>query len=354
MPPSKASTEPAKPASAAGIEGHLTAAWLTRGPLAVLLFPLSLIFTLLAGLRLAAYRLGLHRAKRLPVPVVVVGNITAGGAGKTPLTLYLATQLHALGRQPGIVSRGYGRKAGDVREVRGDSTAAEVGDEPLLLRRRSGCPVFVGRDRAAAGRALLAVHPECDMILCDDGLQYYALARDVEIAVVDRRGLMNGWRLPAGPLRESPRRLIQVDAVVLNGLAELATPSAPVFRMRLVAGRFYRLDDPTQTCDASALSGLRLHAVAGIGEPQRFFDQLAQLGLACVPHAFPDHHAYTASDLEFDGDAVLTTEKDAVKFAPFLAALPAQKPVWVLPVAAGLEPDLARFVLEKIDGRPPA
>lgn len=307
-----------------------------------------------AGLRRAAYGLGLRRAQRLPVPVVVVGNITAGGAGKTPLTLYLATQLSALGRRPGIVSRGYGRSTDDVREVRADSTAAEVGDEPLLLQRRGGCPVFVGRDRAAAGRALLAAHPQCDLILCDDGLQHYALARDVEIAVMDRRGLMNGWRLPAGPLRESSRRLATVDAVVLNGLPELALPSAPVFHMTLAACRFYRLDAPTLTCDASALSGLRLHAVAGIGEPQRFFDQLAQLGLACVPHAFPDHHAYTASDLEFDGDAVLTTEKDAVKFSPFLAALPAQKPVWVLPVAAGLEPDLARFVLEKLDGCPPA
>lgn len=338
----------------AGVEGQLTAAWRTRGLLAFLLLPLSLVFSLLAGLRRTAYWLGLCRVNHLPVPIIVVGNITAGGAGKTPLTLYLAAQLRALGRHPGIVSRGYGRDADDAREVRAESSVAEVGDEPLLLQRRSGCPVFVGRDRAAAGRALLAAYPQCDLILCDDGLQHYALARDIEIAVVDRRGLMNGWRLPAGPLRESSRRLATVDAVVLNGLPELALPSAPVFRMKLVAGQFYRLDDPAQTCDASALAGLRLHAVAGIGEPQRFFDQLAQLGLACVPHAFPDHHAYTASDLDFDGDAVLTTEKDAVKFSPFLAALPAQKPVWVLPVAAGLEPDLARFVLEKLDGRPPA
>ena len=338
----------------AGIEGRLTAAWRTRGLTAFLLFPLSLIFALLATLRRCAYRWGLRPVHRLPVPVVVVGNITAGGAGKTPLTLYLAQHLQALGRRPGIISRGYGRRRDAVDEVRLTSDVADVGDEPLLLRQRAGCPVFVGRDRAAAGRALLAAHPECDLILCDDGLQHYALARDVELAVLDRRGLMNGWRLPAGPLRESPRRLTGVDAVVLNGGGPLVVPHATVFRMWLQAEPCYRLDDATQTCDVQALRGLRLHAVAGIGEPQRFFDQLAALGLTCVPHAFPDHHAYCPADLDFDGDAILTTEKDAVKFAPFLAALPAGKPVWVLPVAAGLEPDLARFVLEKINGCPPA
>ncbi len=302
----------------------------------------------MALLRRAAYRAGLLRHERLSVPVVVVGNITVGGAGKTPLTLYLAERLGALGWRPGIVSRGYGGSADGCCEVFDHSGAASVGDEPLLLKQRSGCPVFVGRRRAEAARALLATHPDCNVILCDDGLQHYALQRDVEIAVLDRRGVMNGWRLPAGPLREPVSRLSEVDAVVLNGLAAAPTAGVAEFRMTLGGAIFYPLGDGTQSCNAAALQGRRLHAVAGIGEPQRFFDHLASLGLTAQCHAFPDHHAYRAEDLDFAGDAILTTEKDAVKFPE----LPL--PVWVLPVTAQVDPDLARFVLEKLDGRPSA
>lgn len=309
--------------------------------------PVAGVFFLLAALRRWAYRRSLLPSERLPVPVVVIGNIVAGGAGKTPLTLWLAQRLIELGRRPGIVSRGYGRHDGAVRKVGARDAAAQVGEEPLLLARRSGCPVFVGRDRAAAGRALLAAYPERDLILCDDGLQHYRLQRDVEIAVVDRRGLMNGWPLPAGPLREPARRLEGVDAVVLHD-HEMAC-RVPTFRMHLAGVRFYRLDAPATWADAAALVGLRLHAVAGIGEPQRFFDHLAALGLRCATHAFPDHHRYAAADLRFHGDAILTTEKDALKCAG-LATLP----VWVLPVDAVVAPNLAQFVLEKIDGPAPA
>jgi tetraacyldisaccharide 4'-kinase len=313
-----------------------------------LLLPLALLFLVLAFVRRTLYRVGLLASQRLPVPVVVVGNITAGGSGKTPLVLWLVDELRRRGRHPGVISRGYGGSAEGVRKVSHDDTPSVVGDEPLLIRRRADCPVYVGRDRVSVGKALLADHPECDVIVCDDGLQHYRLTRDVEIAVVDRRGFWNGWPMPAGPLREPVSRLKSVDAVVANGWTGAAR-----FRMVLSGERFELLEKVSRGGTPNELEGKRLHAVAGIGEPQRFFDHLAALGLRFEPHPFPDHHAYVAADLDFDGDAILTTEKDAVKFGA-LAALP----VWVLPVTAtitsDLAPDLAQFVLEKIDGRPSA
>jgi tetraacyldisaccharide 4'-kinase len=197
---------------------------------------------------------------------------------------------------------------------------------------------------------LLAAHPNCDVIVSDDGLQHYRMARDVEIAVLDNRLLGNGWLIPAGPLREPAARLQRVDAVVLNGFAQLGLPAATTFRMQLAGDIFYRLDDPRQTCRADTLRALRLHACAGIGSPQRFFDQLAAIGLKFTAHAFPDHHRYVAADLGFgDCDALLMTEKDAIKCAGL-----APCPVWVLPVTASVEPGLAELILEKIDGRPSA
>jgi tetraacyldisaccharide 4'-kinase len=317
--------------------------WQERRALAWLLLPVGLIFFALAGLRRWLYRLGILKTARLPVPVIVVGNITAGGSGKTPVVLWIVEALRLRGRRPGVVSRGYGGSGSGVAEVQPDSPASDVGDEPVLIRRRADCPVFVGRDRVAAARALLDAH-DCDVIVCDDGLQHYRLARDVEIAVIDRRGVMNGWPLPAGPLREPVSRLSEVDAVVANGWTGNSG-----YRMTLVGDRFVRLDDPAVTCGASALAGLMLHAVAGIGEPRRFFDHLAGLGLHFEVHPFPDHHRYLAGDLAFAGDAILTTEKDAVKFA---ASLPLT--VWVLPITAAIEPDLAQFVLERINGCPSA
>lgn len=326
--------------------------WRNRGPLASLLLPVGLLFYVIAAVRRGLYRYGLLVVERLPVPVVVVGNIVAGGAGKTPLTLWLARRLSALGRRPGIISRGYGRVSDAVRKVGAGDTAAAVGDEPLLLVRRANCPVYVGADRVAAGIALLQEHPECDLILCDDGLQHYRLHRDLEIAVLDRRGLMNGWPLPAGPLREPASRLTQVGALVLNEAKWSLAAAVPTFRMRLIGERFYRIDKPDSTCGADDLAASKLHAVAGIGDPQRFFDHLTALGLDCETHAFPDHHRYTGADLDFSGDAILATEKDALKCAGLTAL-----PIWVLPVDADIEPDLARFVLdtlEKTDGPAPA
>ncbi|MDR2000177.1 MAG: tetraacyldisaccharide 4'-kinase [Zoogloeaceae bacterium] len=312
--------------------------------MAVLTVPLSWLFALIAALRRAFYRVGIFAAVRLPVPVIVVGNITVGGAGKTPLTIWLAEELRKRGRHAGVISRGYGGSATGTREVGPDDDPAVTGDEPLLIRRRTGCPVFVGRDRVAAGRALLAAHPETDVLLCDDGLQHYRLGRDVEIAVVDRRGFQNGLMLPAGPLREPVSRLRTVDAVVAhdwNGAAD--------FRMTLVGERFKPLAKTGESALSAEFAGKRIHAVAGIGEPQRFFDHLAALGLRFEAHPFPDHHVYAAADLDFTGDVILTTEKDAVKFGVL-----ARLPVWVLPVAATVTPDLAQFVLERINGRPSA
>lgn len=286
------------------------------------------------------------------MPVVVVGNITVGGSGKTPLVIHLARSLRERGRFPGVIALGFGGNAEAPLEVDPCDDPARVGDEALVLARNCGCPVFVGRDRAAAGRALLERHPACDVILTDDGLQHYRLERDIELAVFDSRGVMNGWLLPAGPLREPVGRLAEVDAVILNenAVPPAPTPGAPVFRMCLAGRSFARLDEPERHCDAGDLAGLRLHAVAGIGSPGRFFDHLRGLSLEFTEHPFPDHHAYVPADVEFGGDAILTTEKDAVK----LAALRPAVPVWVLPVAAYLTPDLVSFVLEKLNGCPSA
>lgn len=310
------------------------------------------MFKALVALRRALYRTGMLQRERMPVPVVIVGNISVGGTGKTPLVIELALEMRARGRHPGIVSRGYRGDSGDVLEVTAGSDPGIVGDEPLLLARHGACPVFVDRDRVAAARSLLARYPECDLIIADDGLQHYRLERDVEIALVDERGVMNGWALPAGPLREPLSRLAQVDALVLNGTAVSPAPTfaGAVFSMRLLGERFHRLDAPSTTCSAADLTGARLHAVAGIGAPQRFFDYLTGMGLSFSGHPFADHHDFCAEDLDFAGDAILTTEKDAVKLARLCLPLP----VWVLPVTAEIKPDLAAFVLEKLNGRPPA
>ncbi len=336
----------------------LVLAWSRRGLLAWLLLPLALLFGLLSALRRLLYRLGVLKSVRLPRPVIVVGNITVGGAGKTPLTLYLAGELAARGYRPGIVSRGYGGRAsgaGEVREVRRDDDPAEVGDEPLLMARRGICPVWIGRNRAAAGAGLLAAHPECDLILCDDGLQHYRLARDVEIVVMDGRGAGNGWLLPAGPLRESLSRLRAVDALVMNGGGAAPALGVPVFAMFLSGKLFRKLTDAGCTREAGDFAGLKQHALAGIGHPQRFFDYLSQLGLAPECHAFPDHHHYRPSDIKniVGAEALFMTEKDGVKFAA-LASLFAPADAWVLRVEAEPDPALLQHILEKLNGRPPA
>lgn len=341
-----------------GLIQRIASGWQRRGPQAVMLLPLAAAFAFLVNVRRLAYRFGWAAAVKLPVPVVVIGNITAGGSGKTPLTLYLAQELAGRGWRPGIVSRGYGGSATAVEAVSPESDPELVGDEPLLLARRAGCPVFVGRDRVAAAKALLSACPECNVVIADDGLQHMRLARDVEIVVMDGRGIGNGWPLPSGPLRECPARLAAADALVLNGDASVPAAVRPrrIFRMRLAGERFRSLRDPQRSCAAADLRGRRLHAVAGIGEPARFFRQLEGMGLQVVPHAYPDHHAFVPSDLAFAGaDALLMTEKDAVKCASLDIG-----EAWMLPVEAviGCSPPgqatLFETILEKLHGRTPA
>lgn len=334
------------PAPRSGLAQHLQTAWFEKN-LAVFLWPLlplAWLFGAVSGLRRLAYRHGWLRQEHLPVPVVVVGNLIVGGAGKTPLTLHLVEALRRAGRYPGIISRGYGGQ-GEVTGVNAGSDPHRVGDEPVLLAARSGVPVFVGRRRAEAGRALLAAHPGVDVLVCDDGLQHYALARDVEVVVSDRRGLGNGRLLPVGPLRESRSRLDTVDALVVHSGGEALRADA--FTMDLQPGDFYALQDPGRRASPADWAGRRLHAMAGIGHPERFFATLRAMGLAFVEHPFPDHHAYVAEDFSFVGDGVLLmTEKDAVKCRPFHRG-----DAWVLPITAHVSPALVALVLEKIDGR---
>jgi tetraacyldisaccharide 4'-kinase len=331
---------------------RLVAAWYAPRLTALTapLVPLAVAFGTVAFARRALFRAGLLRAQRLPVPVIVVGNITVGGSGKTPLAAALTRSLAERGWHPGIVSRGHGRanERSAPTVVAPDADAADVGDEPLLLA-RTGIPVVVAADRVAAARALIAAHPRCDVIVADDGLQHYRLARDVEIVVVDAaRGLGNGWRLPAGPLREPAARLEEADAIVA-----LVTPGAPApwtapnaWRMTLVGDTFHRVADPAQTQPASAFTGSGVHAVAGIGNPERFFAQLRSLNIAAAGHAFPDHHRFVAGDLALPGArAILMTEKDAVKCESL-----ADERCWYLPVRAHIDPALVARVEEALRG----
>ena len=296
-------------------------------------------------MRRTLYRLGVLRCERIDVPLIVVGNLVVGGSGKTPLVLWLVEFLKARGRRPGIVSRGYGGSVSSLRggptEVGIGSDPAVVGDEPLLLARRSGCPVWIAADRVAACRALRVQHPECDLIVLDDGLQHYRLARDLEIAVVDERGFGNGRLFPVGPLREPVSRLASVDMVVCNGASGVQGHA-----MRLDGGQFLRLDGSGGPVDAATLGAQRVHAVAGIGDPPRYFRHLEALGLEVIPHPFPDHHAYVAADLDFGDDIpVVMTEKDAVKCALLFAT---HRRFWVLPVRAELDAGFGSAVIEKL------
>lgn len=318
--------------------------WNRRGALALVLAPLALAYGGVLAVRRALFAIGIVHRRGLRVPVVVVGNFVVGGTGKTPLTIALAQALVAAGRRPGIVSRGYGGTEHGPIAVGADADPARFGDEPVLLARRSGVPVWIGRDRVAAGNALLAAHREVDVVIADDGLQHVRLARDVEIALIDARGYGNRWLLPAGPLREMPR---PVDAIVRNGEGSRSTEE---FAMRIEFDRCYRLSDPKQELPLEALRGARLRAVAGIGSPERFFAMLERLGLRFDAHAFPDHHRFAVGDIDASGvDYLLMTEKDAVKCARLGDRIAADRIV-VVAIGATLDPALVQLVLERIGG----
>jgi tetraacyldisaccharide 4'-kinase len=303
------------------------------------LLPLAWLFAALAGMRHWLYRRGWLGRYRSTRPVIVVGNITVGGTGKTPLVVWLAGQLEARGRRVGVVSRGYGATGDAARRVGPGDPVAETGDEPALIVRRSGAAVAVGADRPAAVKLL---EVDCDVILSDDGLQHYALERDAEIVVLDgARGLGNGWRLPAGPLRESPRRLLQADAVVINGDG---TELQGALRMRVEPLRFVGVASG-EGRPVGVFAGRRAHAVAGIGNPRRFFDLLASLGVDVDPHPLPDHSVPAPEQIRFtDGNPVLMTEKDAVKCAGM-----AGPDHWYLEVGAVLEQPAAEHLLAVVD-----
>jgi len=294
--------------------------WTHTGVFAVVLLPVAGLFSVVSWLRRLAYRHGWLGSVAVGVPVIVVGNITAGGSGKTPLVIWLVNWLRAQGYRPGVVSRGYGGSAQGCVEVKTDSSPAEVGDEPRLIQGKTAAPVVVGRDRVAAARTLLARYPGVDVIVSDDGLQHYRLGRNIELAVMDAAtGLGNGWPLPAGPLREPRSRLNTVDAViqVVRGAAQPRSyPSVKTWRADYSAGLAYRLRQPLEK---KALRDLPRHdwlAATGIGRPQGFFDMLQTSGVQFRPLAFADHHAFQPADLPAEG-AVLMTEKDAVKCQAF-------------------------------------
>ncbi len=304
-------------------------AWYQDMYLSVLLAPFSLVYVDIIRLRRFLYRKGVLKSTRLSAQVIIVGNITVGGTGKTPLVIWLVNYLRQQGYQPGVISRGYGGEVGESpRLVTEHSRPQEVGDEPLLIVKKTAAPVAVGRQRSEAGRFLLEQTP-CDILISDDGLQHYALQRDIEIAVVDgQRRFGNGYCLPAGPLREPVERLREVDWVIVNGQPEEDFEYGMQFRgneaVNLKTGERKPLTDfAGQCCDA----------LAGIGNPDRFFRFLQGQGLTIEPHSFPDHYAFTAADLAFSGHRpVLMTEKDAVKCLSF-----ARQHFWAVPIQA--EPD---------------
>lgn len=316
-----------------GLDRH----WYRLSWVSVLLAPLAAVFALVVAGRRALYRSGLLATRRFPVPLVVVGNLTVGGTGKTPLVIWLVEHLESQGHRPGVVARGYGGAARHwPQQVRGDSDPMIVGDEAVILAGRTGRPVCVAPDRAAAVEALLK-HHDCDVVISDDGLQHYGMSRDIEIVVVDgERRFGNGLPLPAGPLREPRSRLKRADLVVYNGGVQRGDDGEYTMRMR--APKLVSLSEGGGELALEDLRGQRVHAVAGIGNPRRFFDLLRRFGLNVIEHAYPDHHRFRPEEIRFDDDLpVIMTEKDAVKCRRF-----ADTRHRVLRVDA--QPD-ARFVL---------
>ncbi len=324
--------------------------WYEGGTAHWLLLPFSGLFWLLIVLRRCLYRFGIMGSHSAPVPVIIVGNITAGGTGKTPVTIWLACEMQARGFSPGIVSRGYGgSKSGTSMRVDAASDPRVVGDEPVLIANRTGCPVVVDRNRVKAAEML--VEDGADLIIADDGLQHYRLARTYEICVIDgSRGLGNRRLLPAGPLRETLSRLNEVDQVIVNGKLR-ATKGASVveqnaLNFELVASEACRLNGSLAR-PLAGFAGKTVHGVAAIGNPRRFFDLLRAHDMQVIEHAFPDHAELGTKDLNFGDDFdILMTEKDAVKIGSS-----ASDKLWKVPVELEMDPLLAGPWLEQVESR---
>lgn len=320
--------------------------WYSKSGLTTTLLPLSWLFCILVQVRRLAYHLKILRTTKLDVPIIVVGNITVGGTGKTPLVIELANLLKKQGYRPAVISRGYGGKARTwPQQVRWDGDPTMVGDEAILIARRTLCPMAVGPDRVASAKALLK-YTDCNVILSDDGLQHYSLGRDIEIAVIDGvRRYGNESCLPAGPLREPIKRLEQVNFKITNGVA-----APDEYAMTYKPQQLRRADDPAVTLDLSSLKNQTVHAIAGIGNPQRFFEQLKKSNLDIIEHAFPDHYAFVKEDLDFgEIQPIIITEKDAVKCQRFCL-----HNVWYQPIKAILDHQFTEqllVMLERINGQ---
>lgn len=335
-----------------GLNGLIEQHWQTPRPwLSMLLWPLARVFAAVSVLRRTLYRRGVLPMARLPVPVVVVGNIHAGGTGKTPLVAALVSGLQQRGVKVGVISRGYGRSSRQVHVLNAHSRVADAGDEPLMLYRQTGVPLAVGSRRAEAGKALLCAYPDLDCLIADDGLQHYALARDIEIAVFPVQDAMRRLDvLPNGGLRETTARLREVDALVFSGCEQVPqtafVPADAVFCSHIEMGTIYRLKHPQQKWPPAGLTGQTVAALAGIARPQRFFDSLRAQGLVLAEtRVLPDHAALSVSDLP-RADWVVITEKDAVKLGAN-----APENVWVLPVCAIIKPDLVLWLQAELARR---
>lgn len=315
--------------------------WLKLTPRSMVLLPISWAYRMVVWGRRLLYRMGIFKRYGLPVPVIVIGNIFVGGTGKTPLVLWVTRHLKSRQLRPGIITRGYGGNATVWPQlVEANSDPAVVGDEPVLLAQRSGCPVVASPDRVQAAEALIQ-HYGCDVIVSDDGLQHYRMKRDLEIVVIDSaRGLGNGQCLPAGPLREPRGRLRSVDLLVANGGPSWLTPY--YFTLRLE--KAWSLTDPGKSRLLKEFAGSQVHAVTGIGNPDRFFAALARFGLDVVAHPFADHYPFEQKDIQFDDTLpVLMTEKDAVKCVGF-----ATERHWAVPAETVLTAATERALIAKI------
>ena len=320
---------------------RIDAYWYSQNPIAWLLLPVASLYCLLILIRQIFYRTGIFKSFRLSVPVIIVGNITVGGTGKTPLLIALCELLKSQGYKPGVISRGYGGDFEGEYLIRETDRADVIGDEPCLIYARTNCPMVVGRNRVAAAELLLT-SSDCDVILSDDGLQHYRLQRDIEIAIVDKgRQFGNGFCLPSGPLREPVARLSQVDIVVDHFSAKSADIRDDNFSLKFSDVVNLNTNESKQF---DSFKGKQVHAVAGIGHPKRFFDQLRRAGLEVIEHEQPDHHKYTLDDFCFnDSLDILMTEKDAVKCQNFSA-----DNFWYVPVSAELSNSFCQKLLSKL------
>jgi tetraacyldisaccharide 4'-kinase len=330
-------------------EAYVTREWQRRGAFAWAMAPAACAFGAIAAIRRAMFALGWREQTAIGIPVVVVGNVTVGGTGKTPTVIALVEALRAAGFTPGVVSRGYGATGREPRPVTLASPADQVGDEPVLIARRTSAPVWVSPDRVACAQALRAAHIDVDVIVSDDGLQHYGLARNVELVVFDQRLAGNGFLLPAGPLREPLSR--RRDATLVNNPFDRTLPSWPdTFALTLAPGDAWHLGDPSLRRPLAQFAGARVLAAAGIGSPERFFATLRAAGLSPATRPLPDHYAFRDNPfINEPVDAILVTEKDAVKLGAWRDAR-----IWVVPVEATLPARLIALVVEKLRGRSPA